>query len=97
MGSHFHLLEVNRALAFDREAAFGIRQDLPAGAAARFEPGDRKDAAPVAISGVRRVGGRNSLARGSLDPPEMRRQSLESATRRGFARPPTVSAWPTLP
>lgn len=72
--SHFHFFEVNRALAFDR-------------AAARFEPGDRKDVALAAIGGVRRVGGRNGLAGGSLDAPETRRQPLELAVRHGFSRP----------
>ena len=59
VGSHFHFFEVNRALRFDREAAFGMRLDVPAGTAVRFEPGDRKDVTLVAIGGARRVRGLN--------------------------------------
>ena len=95
VGSHFHFFEVNRALEFDREAAFGMRLDIPAGAAARFEPGDRKDVTLVAIGGVRRVGGLNGLVGGSLDAPETHRQALERAVRRGFARPPAAPSPPS--
>src|SRR5216684_4182518 len=42
VGSHFHFFEVNRALVFDRPAGYGMRLDLPAGTAVRFEPGDIK-------------------------------------------------------
>ena len=53
VGSHFHFFEVNRALRFDRAAAFGMRLDIPAGTAVRFEPGDRKDVTwwPLAAPG----------------------------------------------
>ena len=42
VGSHYHFIETNRALAFDREATFGMHLDIPAGAAVRFEPGEQK-------------------------------------------------------
>ena len=85
VGSHFHFFEVNRALAFDREAAFGMRLDIPAGTAVRFEPGSRKEVPLVAIGGVRRIGGLNGLTGGSLDSPAVRGQAMEAAARRGFS------------
>ncbi len=88
VGSHFHFFEVNRALRFDREAAFGMRLDIPAGTAVRFEPGDRKDVPLVAIGGARRVRGLNGLTDGSLDSPVVRNRAQDSMTRRGFANQP---------
>jgi len=64
VGSHFHFFEVNRALEFDRERAFGMRPDIPAGSAIRFEPGDERDVTLVPFGGKRRVHGFNSLADG---------------------------------
>ncbi len=84
VGSHFHFFEVNRALRFDREAAFGMRLDVPAGTAVRFEPGDRKDVTLVTIGGARRVRGLNGLTDGSLDSPVVRAQAREAIARRGF-------------
>ena len=100
VGSHFHFFEVNRALAFDRAAAFGMRLDIPAGTAVRFEPGSRKEVTLVAIGGVRRVGGLNGLTGGSLDSPAVRGQAIDAAARRGFSgasptpppAPPSTSA-----
>ncbi|MCA1005490.1 urease subunit beta [Rhodococcus hoagii] len=57
VGSHFHFMEVNRALAFDREATFGWRLDIPAGTAVRFEPGDEKEVTLVPFGGKQRVYG----------------------------------------
>lgn len=85
VGSHFHFFEVNRALAFDRAAAFGMRLDIPAGTAVRFEPGSRKEVTLVAIGGVRRIGGLNGLTGGSLDSPAVRGQAIDAAARRGFS------------
>src|SRR5260370_39611337 len=51
VGSHYHFIETNRALVFDREAAYGRRLDIPAGTAVRFEPGETKTAALVTIAG----------------------------------------------
>ena len=73
VGSHFHFFESNRALRFDRAAAFGMRLDIPAGTAVRFEPGDRKEVNLVAIGGTRRVFGLNGLTGGSLDSLQVRR------------------------
>jgi urease subunit beta len=64
VGSHFHFFEVNRALAFDREHAFGQRLDIPAGTAIRFEPGDERKVTLVPFGGKRRVHGFNNLVDG---------------------------------
>jgi urease subunit beta len=61
VGSHFHFFEVNRALEFDRKAAFGMRLDIPAGTANRFEPGDEKEVTLVPLAGKRFVFGFNNL------------------------------------
>ena len=67
VGSHYHFFEVNRALIFDREKAFGMRLNFPAGTAIRFEPGDTTDVKLVPYSGLRIAYGFNSLVDGSLD------------------------------
>ncbi|MBW4511378.1 MAG: urease subunit beta [Scytonematopsis contorta HA4267-MV1] len=67
VGSHFHFFEVNKALQFDRENARGMRLDIPAGTAVRFEPGDEKEVTLVALVGSREVYGFNGLVNGSLD------------------------------
>jgi urease subunit beta len=64
VGSHFHFFEVNRALEFDREQAFGHRLDIAAGTAVRFEPGDQKEVTLVPFGGKRRVHGFNNLVDG---------------------------------
>jgi len=65
IGSHFHFFEVNRALRFDRALAFGMRLNVPAGTAVRFEPGDEKRVTLVEIAGARRVFGLNALTDGA--------------------------------
>jgi urease subunit beta len=67
VGSHYHFAEANRALEFDRDAAFGRRLDIPAGTAARFEPGDRKTVQLIAIAGFREVFGLSNAVNGKLD------------------------------
>lgn len=89
VGSHFHFFEVNRALRFDREGAFGMRLNVPAGTAVRFEPGDRKDVTLVAIGGSRRVRGLNGLTDDSLDSPVARAQAVEAVAKRGFLDQPS--------
>jgi len=83
IGSHFHFFEVNRALEFDRGAAFGMRLDIPAGTAVRFEPGQSKEVALVAIGGNARVGGLNALTDGPTTP-DVREAALERARTAGF-------------
>ncbi len=66
IGSHYHFFEVNRALVFERELAFGMRLNLPAGLAARFEPGDSREVELVALGGTRRAYGFAGLVNGSV-------------------------------
>jgi urease subunit beta len=67
IGSHFHFYEVNSALQFDREPTKGMRLNIPAGTAVRFEPGDEKEVELVAIAGTREIYGFNGLINGKLD------------------------------
>src|SRR5437016_3518415 len=76
VGSHFHFFEVNRALVFDREAAYGMRLDLPAGTAVRFEPGEIKTVRLIPLSGARAVYGGSGLVMGELDDPATRERSF---------------------
>ncbi len=66
VGSHYHFYEVNIALDFDRNAAYGMRLDIPAGTAVRFEPGEEKEVALVAFGGARAVYGHRGLVNGIL-------------------------------
>jgi urease subunit beta len=64
LGSHFHFFEANRALVFDRAQAFGMRLNVAAGTAVRFEPGDEKRVTLVELGGAARVFGLNALTNG---------------------------------
>ncbi len=66
VGSHFHFAETNAALDFDRDAAHGMRLDIAAGTAVRFEPGQRREVALIPIAGGRRVFGFNGKVMGDL-------------------------------
>ena len=66
VGSHYHFAETNPALEFDRDAARGMRLDIAAGTAVRFEPGQRREVALVQLSGARRVFGFNQQIMGGL-------------------------------
>jgi urease beta subunit len=89
VGSHFHFFEVNRALVFDRPAAYGMRLDLPAGTAVRFEPGDIKTVQLVALGGSREVYGGSALVMGPLDDPNVRQRSLERMRQGKFGNTAT--------
>lgn len=67
VGSHFHFYEVNEALAFDRDQSRGMRLDIPAGTAVRFEPGDEREVTLVPFVGSRQVYGLNAKVNGPLD------------------------------
>ena len=81
VGSHFHFFEVNRALEFDREQAFGHRLDIAAGTAVRFEPGDEREITLVPFGGKRRVHGFNSLVDGWAPPEGAYRPRATEAVR----------------
>ena len=83
VGSHFHFFEANKALRFDRGRAFGMRLDIPAGTAVRFEPGDEKVVRLVALAGAREVHGLTSLADGPTDEAS-RAGAIDRAAREGY-------------
>lgn len=66
VGSHYHFAETNAGLQFDRAAARGMRLDIPAGTAVRFEPGQSREVRLVALAGLRRVFGFNQQVMGDL-------------------------------
>lgn len=66
VGSHFHFFEVNPALRFDRELAYGMRLNIAAGTAVRFEPGQERTVELVALAGERKVYGFNAKVMGKL-------------------------------
>ena len=78
VGSHCHFFEVNRFLAFDRAAAYGMRLNVPAGTAVRFEPGDTREVELVAMGGLREVFGLNRLVEGRLDDEQVRAAALKA-------------------
>ncbi|MCD0420430.1 urease subunit gamma [Rubrivivax sp. JA1024] len=84
IGSHYHFFEVNRALEFDRAAAFGMRLDIPAGTAVRFEPGATKEVTLVEFGGSGELTGLNNLTAGLGSDPLVREAALARAKARGF-------------
>lgn len=83
VGSHYHFFEVNDALDFDRSSAFGMRLDVPAGTAIRFEPGDEHEVTLVELGGRRRVHGLNRLTEGETGA-DRRGDALDRAREGGF-------------
>jgi urease beta subunit len=83
VGSHFHFFEANRALRFERAKAFGMRLNVPAGTAVRFEPGDEKIVTLVELAGAREVYGLNALTDGST-VESRRAASVARAADAGF-------------
>lgn len=89
IGAHYHFFEVNKALVFDREQAYGMRLDLPSGTAVRFEPGDVKEVQLVPYSGRRTVYGFNTLVSGRLDDPHTREMSFKRCIEQGYGHKPS--------
>lgn len=83
VGSHFHFFEVNRALRFDRAAAYGMRLNIPAGTAVRFEPGDSKMITLVEVGGSATIYGLNGLTGGRADA-STKQAALKRAVDQGF-------------
>jgi urease beta subunit len=84
VGSHYHFFETNRELEFDRDAAYGMRLNIPAGTAVRFEPGEEKEIELTPFGGRRVVQGCNGLVEGPLDAAGARETALTRAQRAGF-------------
>jgi urease subunit gamma/beta len=88
VGSHYHFIETNRALAFDRSAAYGRRLDIPAGTAVRFEPGETKTVDLIPIAGEQVIRGGNALATGPVSE-EGRARAVRAARDKQFAHQDT--------
>lgn len=84
VGSHYHFAETNRALRFDRLAAYGQRLDIPSGTAVRFEPGDTRTVQLVPFAGARIVHGGHGLVAGALDLPGARERFAAALVASGF-------------
>src|SRR3954468_6134955 len=77
VGSHYHFFEANRALVFDRAAAYGMRLDLPAGTAVRIEPGEIKTVRLIPLAGERVFYGGSGLVNGALDDDAVKKRALK--------------------
>lgn len=84
VGSHYHFIETNAALKFDRGAAYGKRLDIPAGTAVRFEPGETKTVKLVEIAGKKIIRGGNNLASGKVSAVG-KKAALKRVIQNGFA------------
>lgn len=84
VGSHFHFFEANRALAFDRAAAYAKRLNIPAGTAVRFEPGEEKEIELTDFGGSRSIFGFSGLVAGPSEAKGARERALEKARNAGF-------------
>ena len=107
VGSHYHFIETNSQLLFDRSKAFGMRLNVPAGSAVRFEPGEKKTVCLVSIGGRRVITGGNSLSASHPEVMDLGTQTRLTAAppsvmaevlRRGFghADEPNAQEWPVL-
>lgn len=85
VGSHFHFFEANRALDFDREQAFGMRLNILAGTAIRFEPGDEREVELVEVGGMKRIIGFNALVNGGITAKWTAKEAIERARDLGFS------------
>jgi len=84
VGSHTHFFEVNKALDFPREQAYGCRLNIPAGTSIRFEPGDSREVELCELGGKRIVYGFNGLTMGGLNSKMAKQAALEKAKKLGF-------------
>ena len=85
VGAHYHLFEVNRALAFDRAAAFGFRLDIPSGTSVRFEPGQSRQVQITRFAGTEVSRGMNDLTNGSMRSELTRTKAIENAREQGYS------------
>jgi urease subunit beta len=92
VGSHYHFFETNRALGFDRAAAYGMRLNIPAGTAVRFEPGEEKEIELTEFGGSQIIHGFNGLVEGPLAAKGARERAIERAKKEdfGFAPGPSI-------
>lgn len=83
IGSHFHFFEVNKQMEFDRPKAFGMRLNIPAGTAVRFEPGEEKQVELVEFGGNKKIYGFNNLVDGKISDKH-KKQAIEKANANNF-------------
>lgn len=84
IGSHYHFFEVNKALLFEREKAYGMHLDIPAGTGVRFEPGDTKEVTLTAFAGNRHIIGFNNLVDGGLDTEDTKIRAIVKMKELGY-------------
>lgn len=84
VGSHFHFFEVNRQMEFDREKAFGMRLNIAAGTAVRFEPGEEKEISLVTIGGNRNAFGINNLVNGNVANATTKEKAMQKSEELHF-------------
>jgi urease beta subunit len=84
VGSHHHFAEANRALLFERMAAYGQHLDIPAGTAVRFEPGETKEVSLVPYGGARWISGFHGFVSGSLDDAGVKEKFQQALSQAGF-------------
>lgn len=84
IGSHYHFFEVNKKMEFNRYQAFGMRLNIAAGTAIRFEPGEEKDIELVAFGGKQSIFGINNLTNGSIADPQIKQQAVQNLSAKNF-------------
>jgi len=84
VGSHFHFFEVNKQMNFDREKAFGMRLDIAAGTAVRFEPGEEKEVQLVSFGGNQKVKGFNNLVNSYIGDNSSKEQAMKNLAAADF-------------
>ncbi len=84
VGSHFHFFEVNRQMEFDREKTFGMRLNIAAGTAVRFEPGEEKEISLVTIGGNRNAFGINNLVNGNVANATTKEKAMQKSEELHF-------------
>lgn len=84
VGSHFHFFEVNKQMGFDREKSFGMRLNIAAGTAVRFEPGEEKEVELVTFGGKRSVYGFNNLSNGNTENKDVKKKALKNLSLQHF-------------
>ena len=88
VGSHCHFFEINRQMLLDREKAFGMRLNVPAGTSVRFEPGEEKEVELVPFGGARRIFGINNLVDGDAILDRSRKAAMERLRNNNFKDQP---------
>lgn len=84
VGAHYHLAECNKAMAFDREAAFGMRLDVPSGTAVRFEPGQSRKVQLTTYVGREVAYGMNGMTNGSVRSDVIKEQTMRRLKEEGY-------------